>query len=109
MTLLILVFLMVCFAFALRSVARGFLSHSPLVQHAEARTEAGYISAQDMSYFIDRMGVAQTVLRPSGVADFDGVKLDVVADGEYIPAGAGVRVVKVEGARIVVRPERESA
>ena len=44
-----------------------------------------------------------TVLRPTGMAEFDGVKLNVVADGEYIPKDVRVRVDHVEGARVVVR------
>lgn len=47
-----------------------------------------------------------TVLRPAGMAEFDGVKLNVVADGEYIPKDARVRVDHVEGARVVVRKLR---
>ena len=47
-------------------------------------------------------GVAVTVLRPAGMAEFDGVKLNVVSDGEFIPEGERVRVSRVEGNRIVV-------
>ena len=44
-----------------------------------------------------------TTLRPTGSADFDGVKLDVVSDGEYIEPGCPVEITKVEGRRILVR------
>ena len=40
------------------------------------------------------------------MAEFDGVKLNVVADGEYTPKDARVRVDHVEGARVVVRKLR---
>ena len=52
-------------------------------------------------------GVAKTALRPSGIAEFDGQKLSVVAEGEYIPAGAKVEVILLEGARIVVRSTKD--
>ena len=39
----------------------------------------------------------------AGIAEFDGVKLNVVSDGEYLPEGAQVRVDRVDGNRIVVR------
>ena len=42
------------------------------------------------------------MLRPVGTADFDGVKLEVLAEGEFIEAGKPVRVVRVEGRKIVV-------
>ena len=47
-------------------------------------------------------GVARSALRPSGRAELDGRVLDVVSDGTFIDAGRPVRVVAVEGARIVV-------
>ncbi len=102
MTLIILVILMGCFLLALRSATKGILSRSPLVQRRESRTEDGYISVQDMSYFVGHVGVAQTILRPAGVADFAGVKLDVVTEGEFIDAGTKIQVTKVEGPRVVV-------
>ena len=45
-----------------------------------------------MEVFLGKEGVTTTVLRPAGMAEFDGVKLNVVADGEYIPKDARVRV-----------------
>jgi len=48
-------------------------------------------------------GTALTQLRPSGVALINGQRVDVVTEGGLIERGAAVRVVAVEGARIVVR------
>ncbi len=48
-------------------------------------------------------GTALTQLRPSGTASIDGQRVDVVTEGGLIDAGAAVKVVTVEGARIVVR------
>ena len=59
--------------------------------------------SRDMHYLIGKTGTTVTLLRPSGNVDFDGVKLDVVSQGEYISAGVEVEVVEVEGNRIVVR------
>ncbi len=41
--------------------------------------------------------------------DLDGVKLDVVTRGEYIPKDTMVEVIEVEGNRIVVREKEPSA
>ena len=38
------------------------------------------------------VGTAATVLRPSGVAEFDGVRLDVVTEGEFLSPGTPVQV-----------------
>ena len=48
-------------------------------------------------------GVALTQLRPSGTASINGQRVDVVTEGGLIERGAAVKVVAVEGARIVVR------
>lgn len=48
-------------------------------------------------------GVAISDLRPSGFARIDGIRVDVISRGEYIPAGAPVEVIADEGYRRVVR------
>jgi membrane-bound serine protease (ClpP class) len=42
-------------------------------------------------------------LRPAGVADLGGSRVDVVSDGSFIDAGAPVEVIRVDGNRVVVR------
>jgi membrane-bound serine protease (ClpP class) len=48
-------------------------------------------------------GTALTNLRPSGTALIDGKRVDVVTNGSMIERGAEVKVIAVEGARVVVR------
>jgi membrane-bound serine protease (ClpP class) len=52
---------------------------------------------------IGRYGRALSDLRPSGVADIEGERVDVVADGEFISVGSSLEVVRVEGRRVVVK------
>ena len=47
-------------------------------------------------------GVSTTALRPSGTAEFDGRLVDVVAELGYIDPNTPVRVVRIEGFRVVV-------
>lgn len=49
------------------------------------------------------VGTSVTVLRPAGSVQFGDQFVDVVSDGGYIPAGARVQVIEVEGTRIVVK------
>jgi len=49
-------------------------------------------------------GVARSILRPSGRAEFGGEFHDVITMGQFVEPGTRVRVVAVEGARIVVEP-----
>jgi len=48
-------------------------------------------------------GEVLKILRPAGKAAFGERVLDVVAEGGFIEAGARIRVVRVEGNRIIVR------
>ncbi|HXV73689.1 MAG TPA: NfeD family protein [Sphingomonadales bacterium] len=48
-------------------------------------------------------GVATTMLRPAGKAEFDGRQYDVVTEVGFINVGEKVKVVAIEGARVVVR------
>ncbi len=49
------------------------------------------------------VGVALTDLRPAGVASFDGHRVDVVTEGDYLQAGDRVEVLRAERYRRVVR------
>jgi len=48
-------------------------------------------------------GIALTDLRPSGTGKFERRRVSVVTSGEYIERGTEIRIVRVEGNRIVVR------
>lgn len=50
-----------------------------------------------------REGRTTSVCRPAGVAEIDGERVDVVAEGMTIDAGRPVEVIRVEGNRVVVR------
>lgn len=87
---------------AMRSASHGRLSKSPIILKKEEDLEEGQPAESDLTAFIGRKGVAETVLRPSGIGNFDGVRLNVVSNGTYLEKGAAVRVERVEGSRIVV-------
>ena len=61
-----------------------------------------------MKGYLGKIGIVVATCRPAGMADFDGVKLDVVTRGEYIEKGAMVDVIEVEGNRIVVKVSEPS-
>jgi membrane-bound ClpP family serine protease len=99
---IILAVLGVNLIFVLRSVTKGKLAKT-LVLNDSLNKEAGFSGTDDLSCYLGREGVAHTVLRPAGAADFGGVKLDVVTEAEYLAKGTKVKVIKVEGRRVVVR------
>lgn len=72
-------------------------------------TEKGYVSNQNRTDLIGKTGVTVTALRPAGTVMTDGEeRLDVVTEGTYIEKGKKVKIVKVEGSRIVVRAINEN-
>ena len=105
----IILLLCVALSISLRSAAKGRLSRSSLVLGDVLKGSASEVTEVDLKFFIGHEGVTQCVLRPAGIAEFDGVKLNVVSDGEFIESGVPVRVERVEGNRIVVRPLAELA
>ena len=56
-----------------------------------------------MAALLGAMGVAATMLRPAGLARFGDDFIDVVTDGDFIPAGSRIQVIEIEGNRIVVK------
>jgi membrane-bound serine protease (ClpP class) len=51
-----------------------------------------------------RIGRAISPLRPSGVVDFDGRRIDTLTEGLPVDAGTWVRCIEVRAARVIVRP-----
>lgn len=105
----IILLLCVALSISLRSAAKGRLSRSSLVLSDVLDGKASEVSEVDLKFFIGHEGVSCCALRPAGIAEFDGVKLNVVSDGDFIESGVPVRVERVEGNRIVVRSMPASA
>ncbi len=103
MLLIVLLVLAIAISTGLRSIASGRLNKSSLVNTETESNEAGYRSVEDLAVFMDKEGTATSVLRPTGIADFDGVRLNVSSEGGFISAGTKVRIIKVEGSKILVR------
>jgi len=95
------VLLCIALAICLRSAAHGRLSKSRLVLN-EVAAKADASANSDLQYFIGKTGAVHTPLHPAGIAEFDGVRLNVVSDCDFIERGENVRVDRVEGNRIVV-------
>jgi membrane-bound serine protease (ClpP class) len=52
---------------------------------------------------LDQTGTAYTQLRPAGTAMIKGRRVDVVTEGALIERGTPVKVIKIEGMRVIVR------
>ena len=88
----------------LRSLPR-FAAIKCLVLSNEIKASEGYTSssrdADDER--IGKEGVTVSYLRPSGIAMFEGQRLNVITDGEFIEAQRPIKIVEARGSRVVVR------
>ena len=69
---------------------------------------AGYIAEPIREDLIGVVGVAVTDLRPSGTAQLDGERVDVVSDAGFLAKGSRIRIIRSEGYRLVVEPADDS-
>lgn len=73
------------------------------VLDTESGSKSGFTSAPDHSGLVGKEGTALTVLRPAGTALIEGARYDVVTQGDYIEKDSPLKVILVEGVRIVVQ------
>jgi membrane-bound ClpP family serine protease len=74
-----------------------------MVLSESAKKEDGYVSNVNRTDLLGKEGIALTILRPAGTVIINNERVDVVSEGGFIDQNAVVKVIKVEGARIVVR------
>ena len=107
--LILLTIIAIVLSIALRSAAKGRFARSKMVLHDVEDAKEGFVAGEDMQVFMGREGVTTTPLRPTGMAEFDGVRLNVSSEGAFLESGVRVLVTRTEGNRIVVRPLTEKA
>ena len=86
----------------IRSFQKGRLSKSFLVLRDSSDGTSVPEIATAKSDLVGKTGVALTTLRPAGIAEIDGRRVDVATAGEFIPKGSPVTVLKAEGMHILV-------
>jgi membrane-bound serine protease (ClpP class) len=92
-------------------VALRFLPRLPfgrrLILETALPSGQGYSSAPGGNKsWLGKAGRAVSPLRPAGIAEIEGERLDVVSDGDLVEPGAPIVVTRVDGNRIVVRRRR---
>ncbi|MEG2387921.1 MAG: NfeD family protein [Clostridia bacterium] len=94
-----LILLLIALPFGLRSLAKGRLDKTKVVLNT-----VSFVGGEhNMDAYLGKEGVARTTLRPSGIVEFDGDRVNVVSDGAFIAEGGKVRVQRVDGNRVVVK------
>ena len=91
------------FFLMIRTFGKKLVLFNKMVLSESARKEDGYVSNVTRSELLGMEGRALTILRPAGTIFINNERVDAVTEGGFIEKNAQVKVIKVEGARIVVR------
>lgn len=91
------------FFMMIKIFGRKLVLFNKMVLFDTARKEDGYVSNINRTDLLGKVGTALTILRPAGTIIIHNERIDVVSEGDFIEQNAKVKVIKVEGARIVVR------
>lgn len=67
-------------------------------------SEAGFTAPGGLEDLLNEEGVALTTLRPSGIASIKGRRVDVVSRGEMVSMNTRIKVIEVQGNKVVVKP-----
>jgi membrane-bound serine protease (ClpP class) len=101
-----IVLTVIAFTMTVRAVPQNAWAHRLALAAAQGPE---YVASGDYRELRGRLGTAVSYLRPAGIASIDGRRVDVLTEGEFIAQGTPVRVVRVEGARIFVEPDRSTS
>jgi len=74
-----------------------------ILDTSETRQEGFRSTPETYEQFLGTEGVTLSTLRPSGIGLFSGNRLNVVAEGEFIEQNEKVKIIRVEGYKIIVR------
>ncbi|MDP8263794.1 MAG: NfeD family protein [Candidatus Ancaeobacter aquaticus] len=67
-------------------------------------SESNYSPRQkDLSPLLHQEGLAISFLRPSGIAEIQGERIDVVSDAEYIERGSKIMVISIKNNKVIVK------
>ncbi|MCM8784587.1 MAG: hypothetical protein NC818_07505 [Candidatus Omnitrophica bacterium] len=79
-----------------------------ILKQKEAREE-GYVTIDlTPENLIGKIGKTITPLRPAGKANFSGKILDVLSEGEFIDKDREIKIVNIEGNKIIVKLEKNA-
>ena len=88
---------------SMRTPTKTKTGNDDLILIERQQNSGGYISVTDKSKFLGAIGTCTTDLRPAGTVLVEGEPLDVVTEGNFLKSGSIVKVINVDGSRILVR------
>lgn len=86
-----------------RSPAKNTTVLDDLVLGERQQNRNGYTSVIDKRKYLNAIAVCATDLRPAGTVIVENEPLDVVTEGSFVKKGNIVKIINVDGSRILVR------
>lgn len=81
-------------------MGKRFFLHAP----EEDPRGASLPEQQEMELLRGQIGQSMSALRPAGVVEFNGRRIDCITEGIMVAAGQTVRCIDVKAGRVIVRP-----
>ncbi|MTI65990.1 MAG: nodulation protein NfeD [Firmicutes bacterium] len=78
-----------------------------IILKTKQENDNGYTSMPMKDKYLNKKGIALTTLRPAGTILINDDRVDAVTEGGYIEKGCKIKVIKVQGTRVVVREHKE--
>jgi membrane-bound serine protease (ClpP class) len=93
--------------YMLKVLGRKMSIFKKIILNDSTNTEQGYVSNVNRTELVGQSGNTLTQLRPAGKVMIADEIVDAVSEGAFIHKDQLVKVIKVEGSRIVVRELKE--
>ncbi len=102
-TAVLVLLLAIIIVMFIRSFQKGALSRSHIVNNTAVEGDSSPVIKEKGMSLVGKTGTAVTALRPSGIAEIDGVRMNVSTYGNFIEPGKEVVVDSVEGLNVFVK------
>jgi membrane-bound serine protease (ClpP class) len=89
--------------FMVKVLGRKMSIFKKIILKDSTNTEQGYVSNVNRTDLLEKVGTTITQLRPAGKILVGDEIVDAVSEGSFIQKDKKVKIIKVEGSRIVVR------
>jgi len=92
-------------AFAYKVLPHTRFGQTVMLKPMDSSPGDGIPDQKELDSLAGQTGIVITALRPVGMCDFSGKRVECLAETDYIEKSQKVRVLSVEGSRVVVRTE----
>ncbi len=87
----------------IRSFQKGALSRSKIVNATSLEGDSSPVVKEGGQSLVGKTGTTVTALRPSGIAEIEGRRMNVSTYGNFIEPGKQIVVAAVEGLNVFVK------